>query len=169
MTGNLNIRNSLWDLFYPYHISISNDLLIIADSFNLNLSIFINQVSTRYSNNDSDSNSVIDLIFLWYSSTELDNYLIQPEWHLSSDHAHLTVMISIIKENINLRKRSIIKDSEEKASFIKNIIAFIRNLKMSSLLDISLLENVTNNFANIIDNIWVKNSKITNITKYSKS
>ena len=38
MTGDFNIRDSLWDLSFPYHSSISDNLIIIADSFNLNLS-----------------------------------------------------------------------------------------------------------------------------------
>ena len=40
---------------------------------------------------------------------------------------------------------------------------------MSNVLDIPNLERVVNNFANIINNIWTKNSKIVNITKHAKS
>ena len=64
ITGNFNIRNSLWDLFFPHHSSISDNLIIIADSFNLDLLILTNPVLTRYSNTESKSNSVIDLMFL---------------------------------------------------------------------------------------------------------
>jgi len=39
MTSNFNIRDSIWDTSFPYHSSISDDLIIIADSFNLDLSI----------------------------------------------------------------------------------------------------------------------------------
>ena len=35
MTGNFNIRDSLWDLSFSHHSSISDDLIIIADSFNM--------------------------------------------------------------------------------------------------------------------------------------
>jgi len=169
MTGDFNIWDSLWDLSYSHHASISNDLLIIADLFNLNLLTPTNQVLTRYSDNINNTNSVIDLIFLQCSSTELDNHLIQPDWYLTSDHTLLTVTISIIKEYVNSRKISIVKDSKEKASFIKDVIVSIRNLNTSSLLDIPSLENVTNNFANSIDNAWMKNSKIINIMKHLKS
>ena len=77
--GNFNIQDSLWDPSFFHYSSISNNLLIIADSFNLNLLIPINQVPTRYSNNENDSNSVIDLMFLRCDSFKLDNHLIHPE------------------------------------------------------------------------------------------
>ena len=42
ITGDFNIHDSLCDLFFPHHSSISNNLIIIADSFNLDLSISTN-------------------------------------------------------------------------------------------------------------------------------
>ena len=53
--------------------------------------------------------------------------------------------------------------------FIKEVIASFKNLNMSNILDIPNLERVVNNFANIVDNTWTKNSKIINITKHVKS
>ena len=91
MTGNFNIRDSLWDPSFSHHSSISDDLLIIADSFNLNLSIPTNSYLTRYSDTEGKANSVIDLMFLRNRSNELNSHSIHPDWHLTSDHASLTI------------------------------------------------------------------------------
>ena len=64
MTNDFNIRDSLWDPSFPFYSSISNDLIMIADSFDLVLSSLTNPCPTKYSNMAGESNSVIDLIFL---------------------------------------------------------------------------------------------------------
>jgi len=64
MTGDFNIRDSLWDPSFSHYLSISNNLIIIADSFNLELLLLTNSIPTRYSDTEGESNSVIDLIFL---------------------------------------------------------------------------------------------------------
>ena len=79
MSGNFNIRNNLWDPLYPHYLSHNNDLFIITDFFNLELSTLTNQVPTRYSNNCQDVNLVLDLIFLYFRSNELNNHIIYPE------------------------------------------------------------------------------------------
>ena len=79
MTGNFNICDSSWDPSFPYHSSISNNLIIVVDSFNLDLSFPTNQVPTKYLNTSGESNSIIDLIFLQSRSTELNNHLIYPD------------------------------------------------------------------------------------------
>ena len=79
MAGDFNIRDSLWDPSFPHHLSISDDLIIIADSLHLSLSFSINQVSTRYANNPYNSNSVINLIFLQCNLSELNNHIIHPK------------------------------------------------------------------------------------------
>jgi len=72
MTGDFNIRDSLWDPSVPHHSSISDDLIIIADLFNLALSMPINPCPTRYSDTAGEANLVIDLMFLYYGLRELD-------------------------------------------------------------------------------------------------
>ena len=107
MTGDFNIRDSLWDSSFPFHSSISDDLTIIADSFNLTLSTPTNHCSTRYSDIAGEANSVIDLMFLQYGSSELNHHSILPECHLSSNHTPLSIDIPIYKEVICTSKLSI--------------------------------------------------------------
>ena len=97
-----------------------------------------------YSDNVNDSNSVIDLIFLYSDSSKLNNYLIHSNWHLMLDHASLTITIPIVEEGINSTKCSIIKDSEEEVAFIKDVTISIRNLHISNLSDITSLDNIIN-------------------------
>ena len=169
MTGDFNICDSIWDSSFPHHSSISDDLIIIANSFNLDLSIPTDQVPTRYSDTIGKSNSVIDLMFLQSGSTELNNHLIHPDWWLTSNHAPFTISIPIAEANINSSKLSIIKNSEEEASFIKDVSSIIKNLDISDMSNIDKLENIVNILASNTEHIWRKNSKLVNVTKHSKS
>ena len=107
MTGDFNIRDSLWDSSFPHHSSISDNLIIIADLFNLVPSTPINPCPTRYSNTVGEANSVIDLMFLRYGLTKINQHSIHPGWCLSSDHTPLSITISIVDEIVNTSKLSI--------------------------------------------------------------
>ena len=169
MTGDFNIRDNIWDPSFPHHLVISDDLMTIVDSFNLELSFPTNHVSTRYSDLNSRSNSVIYLMFLRSRSTELNNHQIYPDLHLSLDHVSLSVMIAIENKNINEVKYSIAKNSEEEANFIKEVSIAIKKINISDLSNISKLEEVVNSLTSSINSVWNKNSKHVKITKYSKS
>ena len=112
MTGDFNIRDSLWDLLFPFHSSISNDLIMIADSFDFVLSSPTNPCPTRYSDTAGESNSVIDLMFLWYESSELDHHSILPDSHLSSDYTPLSIDIPIFEEIIQTSKLTLVPKSK---------------------------------------------------------
>ena len=107
MTGDFNIRDSLWDPAFPFHSPVSDDLIIIADSFNLSLSTLTKSCPTRYSDMAGESNLVIDLMFLHCGAYELDHHSIHPGNHLSSDHAPLSIEIPIIEEVIQSSKLTI--------------------------------------------------------------
>ena len=114
MTSDFNIRDRGWDPEYLFH-SVHSDLLLeIADSFNLSFLHPFNPVTTRYPDNNNDSNSVINLMFLRSNSLELDNYLILPDLQYLLDHAPLVVDIQIIKEFLQDIRCTIIRNSKEK-------------------------------------------------------
>ena len=144
MTGDFNIRDSLWDLSFPHHSSISDNLIIIADLFNLDLLIPTNPTPTRYSDTEGGANSVIDLIFLHSRSNKLNNHLIHPNWHLLSNHAPLTISIPITEENIILFRLLIPKNSKEKAAFVKEATIIIKSLNISNLTYCDKLEDIVN-------------------------
>jgi len=169
MTGDFNIQDCLWNLLFNYHSSISDDLFVIVNSLNLSLSYPTNQVPIRYSDNVNNANLVINLMFLCYDSSELNTHSIHPEWHLTSNHAPLTISIPIVEEYIATWKRSITKNSKEEDKFIKEVIVAFSKLDMSNISDIPKLEKVVSDFANIVDYTWIKYSKLANITKHSKS
>jgi len=78
MIGDFNIRDSLWNPLFPYHSSISDDLFILADLFNLDLSTPTDPIPTRYSNTPGELDSVIDLMFFHSRSSKLNCHSIYP-------------------------------------------------------------------------------------------
>ena len=168
MTGDFNIRDSLWDPSFPFHSSISDNLIIIADSFDLTLSNPTNSCPTRYSDMEDESNSVIDLMFLQYGSSELDHHSILSESRLSSDHAPLSVDIPIVKEIIQTSKLILAPKSDQESNFIKDIILNFKSLDTTNIEDIGQLEWVVNQLGMIIDQAWGKNAKKLKISKHSK-
>jgi len=157
MASNFNIRNNDWDSSYPFHSTHSDTLLKIANSFDLSLFSPVQQVSTQYSNNNNNTNSVIDLFFLWLNSIEIDNHIILPELWYPSNHASLT----IAEELIQNKGQTIIRNSEEEENFIKAI----RNINTTTILDKDALENTVQGYARISETIWYKHLKYVNITR----
>ena len=161
MTGDFNIRDSLWDLTFPFHSSISDDLIMIVDSFDLSLSTPTNPGPMRFSDTIGESNLVINLMFLRHRSVELDNHSILPDCRLSSDHAPLIIDIPIVDEFIPTSKFAIPPNSEYKTNFIKDVISNF------SKLDTSHIENI-NNLESTVDQMWDKNAKKSRYSKHSK-
>ena len=90
MAGNFNIRDRDWNFLYSFYSFHSDSLMEIADSFELKLSSPVHQVPTCYADNHNNSNSVINLLFLWPNSVKIDNYFILDSWY-PSDHTPLTI------------------------------------------------------------------------------
>ena len=168
MTGDFNIRDSLWDPSFPFHASISDDLIMIADSFDLALSSPTNPGPTRFSDISGESNSIIDLMFLRHGSEELDNHSILPEWCLSSDHTPLIIDIPILEETIQTSKLAIPPNSKEETEFIKNVISNFSKLDTSNIEDIDELDQIVNQLSAIVEQMWFKNAKKSRSFKHSK-
>ena len=168
MTGDFNIRDSLWDSFFPFHLSISDDLIMIADAFNLALSSPTNLCPTRYSDTVGELNSIINLMFLRYGSSELDQHSIILESQLLSDHTPLSVVIPLFKKVIQTSKLSLAPKSEQESAFITDIILKFKNLDMTNIKDIVNLEWIVKQLSTIIDQAWTKNAKKSKKSKHSK-
>ena len=159
MTGDFNIRDSLWDPSFPYYSSISDNLLIIANSFNLALSSPTNPCPTRYSDIIGEANSTINLMFLWYRSSEINQHSIHPEWHLMSDHAPLSITIPIVAEIINTSKLLIQQKSEQEIAFIEEVILSFKNFDTFNIANKECLKYMVNNLDSIVNRVWNKNVK----------
>jgi len=168
MTSNFNIRDSLWNSLFPHHSSISDDLLLIADSFQLALLMPTNPFPTRYSDTVGEANLTIDLVFLRYDSIKLNQHSIHPDWWLTSDHAPLSITISIANEFITTSKLLIQQNSKQENIFIKEVISVFQNLDTFNISNKKCLENTVNSLNSLINQAWNKNTKRLRITRYSK-
>ena len=81
----------------------------------------------------------------------------------------ITYEFLLLKKILTFIKELLQKNSNKEELFVKEVIASFTKLDISNILDIPELERVVNDFANIVDNAWTKNSKIINITKHVKS
>jgi len=88
---------------------------------------------------------------------------------LALDHTLLTITIPIIEKYIQTKKYTIVKNSKEEKIFINKVIKAIKDINTSDLTNVVSLKNIVYSFAYSLERIWEKNTKIINITKYSKS
>jgi len=96
---------------------------------------------------------IINLSFLQPNSIEIDNYSIFSEFCYLSDHASLTVDISITEKFIQDKCCTIIKNGEEEENFIFNLIKAIRNIDMMTILDKDSLKLIVQEYARISETI----------------
>ena len=108
-------------------------------------------------------------MFLRFRSDKLDNHSIHPDWCFALDYTLLTITIPIIEEHIQTKKCMIVKNSKEEKIFINKVIKAIKDINTSDLSNIVSLKNIVCSFTCFLERIWEKNTKIINITKYSKT
>jgi len=121
MTGNFNIRDSDWDSNFHHYSIHTEDLLTIANSLGLELSLPSNPGPTRFADNSRDSNLVLDLVFLAPNNPGFGQYTLLPDLCKPSNHVPLVIHVGINDENIDTTIQSIKKNSEEKSDFINEI------------------------------------------------
>ena len=168
ITGDFNIRDSIWDSNFLFYSSHSNSIFDIADLFSWDISKPLKNVPTKFSDNDHNANFVLDLVFLCPSSPEFNHHCIHPNWRLSSDHALITVKVSIYEERISHTQWLLAKGSDEENQFIKNIIQIIKNVNTTIIQNSEILEEVVQSILSNIKESWQKNSKLIKITRHSK-
>lgn len=104
-----------------------------ADSFDLKLSSSVNQVLTQYADNSNNSNSDIDLMFLWPDFMKINNYFILLESQSLLDHAPLTVDIFISQEFIFNKQWTIVRNGEKEENFVIELTNAIGNIDSSNI------------------------------------
>ena len=105
-----------------------------------------NRFLLEYSDNKNNSNSVIDLFFLWSNSVGLNNYKIHPELQFLSDHTFLTIDIIIKEKFIPKKKHTIVKNSKEEFKFLED---FIRNFGSINIVNITSLKSIVQEYTDI--------------------
>jgi len=169
MAGDFNIWNSDWDPQYPHYSAHINDLMIIADSFDLDLSTPTNPGPTRFAGNPLDSNSILNLMFINPQNREYNNHSIIEHHRYPSDHAPLSVEIQISAKNTVIPRCSIKPNSKDKLKYDSYILTNMSSLCSSDLNSKDKVEKFTNDVANIFNTAWNRFSKETKITKHSKA
>ena len=127
---------------FSFYSSHSNTLFDVADSFSLEISKPTENLPTRFFGNYQDSNSILNLVFLQSFLLEFNNHYIYPDWRLLSDHAPITINVSISDEYILTKWQSFIKGSNEESLFLENLTQSIKNLNTSSIWNSETLEEI---------------------------
>jgi len=123
--------------------------MTIADSLDLELAMPINPGPTRYVDNQRDTNSVLDLVFMNPNNVGFNKHVLNLDIRLPSDHIPLFIEVGINEENVDISFEAIKKDSEEEKAFIRDIIKGIRNINTSKLKNQSDIQRCANAFATV--------------------
>jgi len=154
MTGDFNIRDSNWDLNVQYHSIHTEDLMSITDSLDLELASPINPGPTRFTDNQCNSNSILDLVFMNPNNTGFNKHILKPDIHLPSDHVPLIIDIGIKEENIDFTFQAIKKDSEEEKAFIRDIIKGVRNINTLDLKNLKDIQRCVTTLSSTVKVAW---------------
>jgi len=85
---------------------------------------------------------VIDFMFLWTDSNEIDNYIILLESRSPLDYVSLMTNISIDKEYIQEKRWIIIWNSKKEEKFVTKLTIAISSIDTSKIPNIEFLEAI---------------------------
>ena len=131
--GDFNIRDSNWDLSYPHNLIHADNLLEITDLLNLEQSLPITLVLTRYIDNFNNFKSVFDLIFLRGYFKEFNSHLIFPNMRDLSDYMPLIINNTIQKKFIQEKKPFLYKGSNKERDFIIHLKLVFGNIDTTNI------------------------------------
>jgi len=117
-------------------------LMDLANSFGLMHSLPALPVPTHYLDTDGHANSVIDLIFLGMSASQI-SYHIELDRRLPLDHAPLLVDLPISLENIHFSKKVLKHNSNEKRAFLSSVNRRLHTLNFSDLDSVASLNSLS--------------------------
>ena len=160
MTGDFNIRDNNWDPNVQYHSIHMKDLMSIADSLDLELASPMNPGPTRFADNQYNSNSILDLVFMNPNNSGFNKHILKPDIRLLSDHVPFIIDVGIKEENIDLTFQAIKKDSEEEKAFIRDIIKGVRNIDTSNLVNLEDIQRCVTTLSASVKNAWAIHSLV---------
>ena len=168
MDGDFNIRDVVeWDLSVSAHPAAGQALMDLANSFGLMHSLPALPVPTHYLDTDGHANSVIDLIFLGMSASQI-LYHIEPDLRLPLDHAPLLVNLSISPENIYFSRKVLKHNSNEEGAFLSSVNRGLRTLNFSDLGLVASLDSLSEAVSRVFTSAWEANTRSITVTTQSK-
>ena len=157
MGGNFNIRDTEWDPSVSVHPAASQALMDLADSLDLMCSLPVLPVPTHYLDTDGHANSVIDLIFLDMSASQVI-HCIKPDLRLLLDYAPLLVNLPISPENICFSK--VLKcNSDKEDAFLSSVNIGLCTLNFSDLGSVASLDSLSKAVSRVFTNAWEANAR----------
>jgi len=79
-------------------------------------------------------------MFLRPESLEHNNHTIHPDLRLTSNHASLTVDISIFEEYIQTKRCTLVKNSKEENKFVNELIETIKEMNTENIYNEDVLD-----------------------------
>src|SRR5207302_1742402 len=94
---------------------------------------------------------------------------VHSDWRGPSDHAPVTISIPIPEVGLVKSRRTLPKDSEFETGFLEEVSAHILSIDTNGLTSIKALDDMSDAFAQTLNDAWETNAKHSEISTRSKS